>query len=70
VATGDISGVIKLWDVTTRQELYTLAALGSRIRVVTFSPDGQDLIAGSQVTANGQMLHIWSTRPISPARPR
>ena len=46
---------VKLWDVTTRHEVATLAGEGSIFQLVKFSPNGQWLVA---VSSQGK-AHLW-----------
>jgi WD40 repeat protein len=38
---------IKIWDVNTRQELLTLAGTGSFLHQAAWSPDGDEIVAGT-----------------------
>jgi WD40 repeat protein len=49
------SEAVKLWDVTTRHEVATLAGNNALFSQVDFSPDGELLIA---VNASGE-AHVW-----------
>jgi WD40 repeat protein len=49
------SEAVKLWDVTTRHEVATLAGNNALFSQVGFSPDGELLIA---VNASGE-AHVW-----------
>lgn len=46
---------VKLWDVTSRHEVATLAGEGSLFERVQFSPDGTLLVA---INSQGQ-AHLW-----------
>ena len=37
---------VKLWDVSTRQELLTLGGIGSRLQAARWSADGDVILAG------------------------
>jgi len=47
IASGGLDNTVKLWDVTTRQEIATLTGFNGAVSGVTFSPDGKTLAAGS-----------------------
>lgn len=54
LATGDETGMVKLWDTQTWQELSTLRGVQDRYNTVTFSPDGQKLVAKGE-----NQLIVW-----------
>jgi WD40 repeat protein/serine/threonine protein kinase len=58
LATGGGSGreAVKVWDVATCREMLTLAGGGSIFGYVAFSPDGNWLMARSNL---GGHLHLW-----------
>ena len=73
LASGDLDGMVIVWDVRTKAKIYTLKA-GSAVADVAFSPDGQilasahdnhtirlwDLGTGkSIVTLNGHTDEVW-----------
>jgi hypothetical protein len=45
----------KIWDVTTRQEVATLAGTGSRFRSARVSKDENTIVA----VPSSQVLHVW-----------
>jgi tricorn protease-like protein len=47
---------IQLFDLTTDKEVCRLPGRHNRIRSVTFSPDGQMLVSGSE----DEVVHLWS----------
>lgn len=47
LAVGGFNGYIRLWDLTTGQEIYTLMGHGDRVSQVIFSNDGKTLISCS-----------------------
>jgi WD40 repeat protein len=54
VASGNISGEIRLWDGRTGAFLRTLARQGTVVGSLSFSPDGKTLLSGiSKVSADG-----------------
>jgi len=55
IATGDRSGMIRLWDTQTGHEKFTLAGHTAEITELAFSPDGKRLVSAS-VDHN---LRIW-----------
>jgi WD40 repeat protein len=63
VAPGD--GTVKVWDTTTGQQLLSLAAPGSQVHCVAFSPNGHWLAAGSSEGTNKGILRIWDARPVA-----
>jgi WD40 repeat protein len=54
IASGEISGDIRLWDGNTGQYLRTLANQGGFASSLTFSPDGSTL-AGTRVLSDGAL---------------
>src|SRR5262245_27315558 len=75
LATGSSDRTVKLWDVTTGQELTTLEGQMAQVRSVAFSPDGKMLATGSDdrtarlwdvttgqelTTLKGHMTQVWS----------
>ncbi len=55
LATGDESGKIQLWDVSSGEELLTLKLGETVIRGIAFSPDGMTLAA----TSLGSGVQLW-----------
>jgi uncharacterized protein with WD repeat len=47
LASSNVNGIIKLWDVSTGAELRTLKGHSSAVLSVAFSPDGKTLASGS-----------------------
>ena len=52
VASGAIDGIINVFDVSSAKLLHTLEGHAMQIRSLTFSPDSQRLLTGSD---DGQM---------------
>ncbi|WP_325034773.1 WD40 repeat domain-containing protein [Nostoc sp. 'Lobaria pulmonaria (5183) cyanobiont'] len=48
LASGSADCTVKLWDVNTGQELYTLDNHSDWVNSVAFSPDGKTLVSGSR----------------------
>ena len=46
IATGSYDGAVKLWDVSTRQELLTFSGSGSILSTARWSADGDVILAG------------------------
>lgn len=66
-ATASADGMIKLWNLTTGQDVLTIQPDGSPFRV-SFSGDGRQLRAVI-VTRTGPALVLWDTSPDMPAAP-
>jgi WD40 repeat protein/serine/threonine protein kinase len=58
IASGSQDGVIKLWDASSGQELYSFRAHASHVRSVVFSPDGLRLASGSF----DRTVKVWNVR--------
>jgi WD40 repeat protein/transcriptional regulator with XRE-family HTH domain len=64
IASGDNTGMIKVWDAETGNQLFTLEhSTDSKVRALVFSRDGRYLASGTQngigkiwETANGELL--------------
>jgi WD40 repeat protein len=57
LATGNADGTVKLWNVSTGNELMTLRGHTNQVFAVRFSPDGSTLASG-QV---GGTIRFWRT---------
>jgi energy-coupling factor transporter ATP-binding protein EcfA2 len=55
LATGSDDQSVKLWDVSSRQNVATLKGHESSVRSVAFSPDGKTLATGS----SDQSVKLW-----------
>jgi WD40 repeat protein len=62
LASGTGKTAVTVWDVTTRQELYTLAGHEAPILNVTFTPDGRRLISAGQ----DRVVNVWELPPREP----
>jgi hypothetical protein len=63
LASGGEDEFVKLWDVTTGEEVLGLRGRGSRFVSVAFSPDGRRLAAAG---LDGK-VEVWDARPWTPA---
>jgi hypothetical protein len=63
LASGDVFGTIRLWDVETGKELRQLKGHRGAILSLAFSADGKQLISGSRDTT----ALIWDVNNILPA---
>src|SRR6185437_6534387 len=71
MASGNIGGAIRLWDVTIPARPRTLAhvQVGGSVNSLTFSPDGRALaVAGSPNSSGTGAIWLWNVT--SPADPR
>jgi WD40 repeat protein len=61
LASGGDHGSLKLWDVTTGEELISFDGATDEIRLICFSPDGRTLAAYHQrPSVPGEVL-LWHT---------
>jgi WD40 repeat protein len=58
LASGGADAKVKLWDVTTAQELATLRGHSATIWSLAFSPDGMTLATASQDST----IKLWLAR--------
>jgi WD40 repeat protein len=55
LVTDGADGAVKLWDVTTSEELLSLPGHTDRVSALAFSPDGTSLVTSS---ADG-CVRLW-----------
>jgi WD40 repeat protein len=63
LATAPGDGTVKVWDMTTGQQILSLSGPGPRVSCVAFSPDGRWLAAGGLEGTKG-ILRLWDARPV------
>jgi WD40 repeat protein len=54
LASADLEGLVKLWDVTSETERAALVTAGKEVTAVTFSPDGRTL-----AVAVDRAVQLW-----------
>jgi serine/threonine protein kinase/WD40 repeat protein len=59
LATASGDGTVKLWNVSTSQELLSIQRLGSSLRNLTFSPDGQWLAGSGAPYSPNEELYLF-----------
>ncbi len=59
LATASDDGSLKLWNLATRQELLSIRRLGSTLRHLQFSPDGQWLVGDTSPNNRGGRLRLF-----------
>jgi WD40 repeat protein len=55
LASGSVDNSVKVWDLTTGDEVYTLSGHTDSVINVTFTPDGRRLISASR----GREVKLW-----------
>lgn len=63
LASSGSGGTIRLWNLATETELFSIGRSGTSISTLTFSPDGRILIAGSPGFAKNPGLQIYRSVP-------
>jgi WD40 repeat protein len=58
LASGDVSGAVKLWDIATGEELLDLVGLTDDVHLLQFAPDGLTLVGAS--TKDGGHFVVWN----------
>ncbi len=54
-----IDRTVRVWDMTTGEELAKFEPNSGFVRAVAFSPDGRRIVAGTWNSASGGRLHLW-----------
>ena len=70
IASGDLSGEIRLWDGRDGRFLRTLARQGTVVGSLSFSPDGRRLLSGSCAAKMVHTARMVSTTPPAGGRSR
>jgi WD40 repeat protein len=63
LATAPGDGTVKVWDMTTGQQILSLLGPGTQVICLAFSPDGRWLAAAGLDGMKG-ILRIWYARPV------
>ncbi|MBD2459366.1 NACHT domain-containing protein [Nostoc sp. FACHB-87] len=58
LAVGDDNGIVRLWEIASKKELWIRQEHTSRVNSVVFSPDCQTLVSAS----NDKTIKIWNSR--------
>jgi len=59
MATGDRAGEIRLWQLSTLQQLCELTGLTGDVTGLWFSPDGRRLLAAAKTKDGGSEVMVW-----------
>ncbi|MCH8924283.1 MAG: hypothetical protein IIA67_14185, partial [Planctomycetes bacterium] len=62
-ATGEASGAIKLWDLSTRKDPRTLSGHSGHVTAVQFTPDSTQLVS----TSDDHTIRLWNVADASAA---
>ena len=65
LVSGDLGGVVKLWNLTTKREQWTLKRSGW-IRKIVFSPDGRQLLATLDGSPVAQRWDVATRKELAP----
>ncbi len=65
IASGDMDGLVKLWNASSRVELYTFRSASNRVSSVAFSPDNRQLAAAGQDT----LVRVWDLQTAAELEP-
>jgi hypothetical protein len=58
LASGGQDGMVRIWDATTGNEVYTLQVGASPVKSVVFSLDGRRLVSGGE---REKVVKVWDT---------
>lgn len=58
IASGSEDNSVKIWNLITSEEIFTLSGHSSFVRSVAFSPDGKTLVSGS----NDKTIKLWNIK--------
>ena len=56
IVSGSYDELVKVWSVSARKEVASLAGHTNLVRSVAFSPDGQYIVSGS----DDNLVKVWS----------
>jgi WD40 repeat protein len=59
LASASDDSTLKLWNVTTQQELLTIRRLGGNMSELLFSPDGQVLVSAGGFPSQSEGLRFY-----------
>jgi WD40 repeat protein len=59
LATGHPDGLVRLWDLSTRQEKADFRPRDGRVLALTFTADGRAVAALMQALDAPALLHVW-----------
>jgi WD40 repeat protein len=61
IASGGSDGTLRIWDLTTGQELRQCEGITDRVRCLAFSPDGKTIAAGHFGPNSTFPVRLWDT---------